>query len=353
MSDPVDELLTAAGRRWRAAQPPPAEPDPSRWTADPAPARRSRVRRWAPALAAGLATAVAAGAVHVVSARHSVPPAPVDRVAAEGAARLIVRDGDEAQASGMVVAVPGQPVRFCAPAPVPAIGSLTPRPPACDYGVPVTGVDLARLSSPVQHPGFRYGSAHLRGTWRAGTLAVTAQSAPEVTPTVPDNTPPLPCGKPAGGWKRHTDELNTDGLRAYVEQTHPDRFRPLWVSYPEGFTNVAGTPMPTDGIEVYVVEVVHGDVAAERRSLQHRYDGNLCVVASAGRPSIADQHRIEQTVGKAVNRLMDDRANGIYTSWMGDTVKVDMVILTPQLYDKLAAIGFAALDPQPWLRPVR
>ena len=50
---------------------------------------------------------------------------------------------------------------------------------------------------------------------------------------------------------------------------------------------------------------------------------------------------------------MDDRANGIYlSSETDDTVRPRLTVLTPELFDKFAAIGFAALDLHPWLRPV-
>jgi hypothetical protein len=86
---------------------------------------------------------------------------------------------------------------------------------------------------------------------------------------------------------------------------------------------------------------------------EQRYAGNICVVGKPGRPSIADQRKVFSSVGEAVGRLMNDKSNGIYLSQNDDdTVRPEMVVLTPQLYDKFADIGFTAVDPDPWLRPI-
>ncbi|MDR6316299.1 hypothetical protein J3R03_000495 [Actinoplanes couchii] len=43
---------------------------------------------------------------------------------------------------------------------------------------------------------------------------------------------------------------------------------------------------------------------------------------------------------------------GCCLSENGDVVRPEMIVLTRDLYEKPAGIGFAALDPDPWLRPV-
>ncbi|MEN3359231.1 MAG: hypothetical protein V7637_3213, partial [Mycobacteriales bacterium] len=53
-------------------------------------------------------------------------------------AQLLVRDGDRAAGSGQVIALPGRPVRFCAPVPVAMPGYAAghePLPAYCDAGV--------------------------------------------------------------------------------------------------------------------------------------------------------------------------------------------------------------------------
>lgn len=358
MTDPVDDLLSEAGRRWRAGQPDPPEPDLHRWTAARPPSRLPS-RRWMPAVAA-VATGVVAGAAFLLVDRPTGTPVavPSDHPDAAAAAELVAWDGTEVEATGTVVAQPGEPVRFCAPAPV-AFGGPDGTNVGCDYFVPVTGVELMSLSDLRQRGDVRSGTAQLRGVWRSGELVVTQQSpALTATPEVglSDGTLPPSCPRPAGGW-RTGDPMGAgagrESLFHYVHEEHPEQFRQPRVTYPDGMTEVDGTPVPRRGVEVLVIEVVRGDVDEARRELQGRYAGNLCVVGAPGRPSMADQARISATVGEAVGRLMEDKANGIYVSGQEDIVRPEMVILTPQLYDKLAKIGFSHLRPDPWLRPAR
>jgi hypothetical protein len=263
---------------------------------------------------------------------------------------LIVRDGAEVAAAGAVLAAPGQPVRFCAPAP----GASPGRPgdaglPRCTFAVTVIGVDLDALSEPSERAGTRFGTAQLRGIWRAGTLTVTHQSAAPaqvVHPQFPD----LPCAPPTGGW-RSTGYVDGKALHEYVVDKHPDRFRRPWVAYPNRVPT--GTTPHPDVVEVLVVEVVRGDLEQVRAELRRRYAGNLCVVHSPGRASLADQARNFARIQPAVSELMRDRINGVYSLGGGDAITVEMVMLTPELYDRFAAIGLDALELRPWLRPVR
>ncbi len=125
----------------------------------------------------------------------------------------------------MIEARPGQPVRFCSPAPVPASGAgpapgQAPEP--CD-GLPVTGVDLGKLSEPWMTGGIQQGRTRLRGTWRSGTFTVT-QQLPYVPPPRPGFVDrPVPCEAPPGGWQ--LKETGRDDLHTYVYNTHPDQFK--------------------------------------------------------------------------------------------------------------------------------
>jgi hypothetical protein len=64
------------------------------------------------------------------------------------------------------------------------------------------------------------------------------------------------------------------------------------------------------------------------------------------------QRRTEQ----AVLPLMHDRANGIWAVLGGpgqfQRVTIELTVLSPVLYTKLAAIGLADLEVEPWLKPV-
>ena len=336
MTGNVDDLLRGAGERWRSTQPPPPRPDPGRWLGPARPARR----RWAPVLATTAATLVAVAAVAVLAAQTrdggeedvtgAVPtatdPSPAD---------LVVRDGTRVRASGTVLAAPGKPVRFCAPATstAPAGADLPP----CDHGVVVTGVDLDALAQPVERAGARYGGATLTGTWRSGVLAVTGQAPPE--PAAPAGSPAVPCPAPASGWTA-TGPFDGRAVETYVVE-NADRFRSPWLGRAD------------DGAEVLVVEVVRGDAGAARTELRRRYSGNLCVVSAPGRSSLAEQTATLDRVQRVVVDLMRDPATGVYALGGAENVIVSMVVLTPDLYDRLAAIGLTAVDLSPWLRPVR
>jgi hypothetical protein len=344
VTDPIDDMLTDAGRQWRAGQPEPPEPDTARWSARP-----SRSRRFLPVLAAAAVTVAVAGTAVVLASRpdrtgdpNRTYPGLTDPVAAAAAETLVVRDGDTVQASGDVLSLPGEPVRFCAPAPIPLSGGGGPE-ATCRFSVPVTGVDLAALTNATSRNGVREGSAQLTGVWRSGTLTVTRQEPLEIR--TPESPAPetAPCAAPRNGWLPNPEPSGgdphlTEAFVDYLERQHPEKFRPRRMVHP-------------GDAQVLVIEVVEGDVDQARHDLEQRYTGNLCVLDALGRPSLADQRRIFNTVGEAVGRLMDDRSNGIYSSSNDDTVRPEMVILTPQLYDKLARIGFAVIEPRPWLRP--
>ncbi len=362
MSDPIDELLHHAGARWRDRQPYPPEPDFGRMTrvrhVDDA--RRLRPRLvMATSAAAVLLVLLIGYALFPRSPGQSPagqPPAAGQPVPATTGGtvpdptKLVLRDGDRAAASGTVLAVPGQPVRFCPPLPSPAIGlpSGASPVPGCAMGVTVTGVDLSRLTAVREYNGTRWGEAMLRGVWHGGSLAVTEQGAPQPDPDdVPTYDPP-PCPAPEGGWR--DGPADNSKIIPYVTEQHPDQFRMPWAAYPAGGPSSATTG--TQAVEVLVIEVVSGDLDAARRELRSRYDGNLCVVSAAGKLSIADQQRILSTARPALDQLMADRSSGIWSLSGGDLIKLEMVVLTPQLWQRVGAISPGHMDPRPWLRPV-
>ena len=128
--------------------------------------RQSPTRRWLPVVAAASATAIAAGAVsaYLHNSRGDVS----DPVAASEATELVVDDGDHVRATGMVQITPGQPARFCAPAPttMAARGSAEEA-PSCVHGIAVTGVDAKRLSDPKKYGDVRTGFATMTGSPRS------------------------------------------------------------------------------------------------------------------------------------------------------------------------------------------
>ncbi|MEV4141108.1 hypothetical protein AB0J72_54215 [Dactylosporangium sp. NPDC049742] len=309
-------------------------------------------RRWAVVAAAGAGTLVAlVAAVLVVNRQSAAPgeqqqPPPSVRAAADPRT-LVVDDGDLVEASGQVLVAPGKPARLCAPAPVPAIGRAGNEPPSCALGVDVTGVDPAKLTGASVVAGVTTGQARLRGTWRDGRLHVTEQGPPK--PPAPvgfDDT--VPCAAPKGGWKPGGG-ADSNAMHQYIYEQHPDRFRPLRIAYPDGPPTGATTgPQPT---EVTVVEVVAGDAAGEEQRLRKLFDGNLCVVAAPGRPSIARQEQLREQVSAGLDPLMSDPVSGIWSVGGDDVFTVELMMLTPRLYEQLNAIGFDLLRVEPWLRP--
>lgn len=350
--DPIDQKLERVGRSWREAQPEPPELDLTLLTEE-SPRGPRRWPMWA-AAAATVAAIVAAyplmpdGSDHRVTAQPS-PAATVVTASPPFAADLVVRDGDRVRASGAVVARPGHPVRFCAPAVSPGVPpSFDSGVPSCAYAIVVSGVDIDRLSDAQERGGVRFGNASLTGQWHSGSLSVTEQGPPDQVISQEPFGPP-PCPAPAGGWRAGSED--TRRLAQYVVDEHPDQFRRPWMSHPHEAAPSEPSQQPV--VEVLVVEVVRGDVDAARLELQSRYRGNLCVVLSTGRPSIADQERERAAVLPQLHRLMADPGTGIYGVGGEDSLTVEMVVLTPDLHEKLTAIGRDLLDLRPWLRPVR
>jgi hypothetical protein len=345
MTGSVEGSLLRAGERWRAGQVPAPEPDRSRWVPRPAPARR-----WVPAVAAAAATIVAAGTVSAYlydSRRGDV----TDPVAVTEAAELVVREGDLVQATGMVRIAPGRPARFCAPAPTSLMHREgTEEAPGCTHGIPVENVDADRLSQIAAYGTVRTGFATLTGVWRSGVLQVTRQSAPAAPPAAdPGISDPAACPTPAEGWEKGEPDEKT--LFEYVEEEHPDRFRAPHVIYPGAGSEPSADS--GDRVMVIVVELVDGDLGREHRELTRRYTGNLCLVPAFDRPSLADQIAARERVSERLDRLLRDPESGVYGLGGDDVATVDMVMLTPSLYDRLAPIGFGALRLNPWLRPAR
>ncbi|GAA2995878.1 hypothetical protein [Actinokineospora diospyrosa] len=246
----------------------------------------------------------------------------------------VVHDGDEVVATGFVLAEPGKPSRFCAPAPMSGVDT-----DRCRFNVPITGVDGKDLPDPVT----------LRGTWRAGTFEVIRQEPAPPASTPPD--PAVPCPAPGGGWLTNND-ADTKDLHRYVVDEHPEDFRQPWIAWPNGFPS---GNVPTEDVarqaRVMVVEVVHGELADVRKALESRYTGNLCVVAAGAGLSIADQAHVRDATEKAIEPFLNDPAFGIYATSAADKLTVDLVVLTPELVSGFSSLPMALVEFDPWVRP--
>lgn len=340
---------------------------------------------------------IATGASVVVIAAAAVL-APVQSVAASNKPQ-IVRDGDAVEVDGEVVAVPGEPVRYCVPAPMPmpmpatatalpsaaatplapvlATATALPSAPAtlpapvpvpatapataparsvvgpglrsgCGGGeyVEVTGVELDRLSSPTTVDGVRTGFAHLVGTWAGGRIAVERQGAP-----VPDEpaVEEVPCRPPAGGWREGGDaEVITPAVERFVADRSAQLQEP-WIGWPEGYESDQKPGTTASKPSVVMIGVAHGNLAAIRAALTPLVAGNLCVL-----PVKLSQDEV-QKLHAAANDL-PTRELDIYSVGIGAgerPVNVQLRVLDERVAAALSPLGLDNLKLEPAVKPVR
>jgi hypothetical protein len=316
---------------------------------------RPRWRRQLPVVAAVAAVLLVVAGVLIARnvGAHRAGAPPLKSAPPTGPAGLVVHDGDTAEASGIVLAEPSKPVRFC-PEDAVAVADLVgnrARARTCGpFGVPVTGADLDRLADRQVNGSTVSGLATLRGVYTHGALRVTKQSAPPAPKhTDPEVSLPVflrtpPCTPPAGGWRGQPDNSAIGG---YINR-YPERFNAVGVSYPK--TAVWDPKNIGYDTWVAVVGVFRGDLAQAQAELRRKFGGNICTVRVhySLTEQLAAQHAVEQ--------LVKDHANGIYAaSGVGNfrAIGASIIVLTPQLFDKLSAIGLHELALDVWLKPVR
>lgn len=237
-----------------------------------------------------------------------------------------VRDGDQVRATGHVVSVPGEPVRFCADGLVHASATLG-RPPAptfCENGVDVDGVDLNALSSPRTQDGATEGGATLEGTWRHGALLVRQQRAPD-PPSFRADADQVPCPRPAGGWPasdtvpERAGNLPEPGVFAFYD----------WLDATPGAGSRSMLLHPAPGKAVLAIGA---DSAAERvdaeRSLRPALGDALCIVDTA-----TDHVRL--AAARADNRLTGAPGVWKFGPSLGEKLEqrlsLGVLLITPEL----------------------
>jgi len=238
--------------------------------------------RWVVPLAAGAAAlAVVAGVVGVAAARGSAGArsAAASRPLPSGTAGVlappdaVVHDGDRVRGQGLVVALPGRPVRLCTGA-TPQVAWPTRTPAYCAIGLTLVGADLDRLADRQERDGAVWGLAEVTGVYRDRTVTVTAQDAPPAAdPGLKPFAPGLPadCKAPAGGWPRREVQAlpGIDRANQYVG-AHPDVLGSLSIAYPYP------TRSGAIGAQVLLIGTT-GDVAEATRQVRRWYAGSLCV----------------------------------------------------------------------------
>jgi len=240
--------------------------------------------RWVvPAAAGAAALAVVAGVVGVAAARGSAGArsAAASRPLLSGTAGVlappdaVVHDGDRVRGQGLVVALPGRPVRLCTGA-TPQVAWPTRTPAYCAIGLTLVGADLDRLADRQERDGAVWGLAEVTGVYRDRTVTVTAQDAPPaLDPGLKPVAPGLPadCRAPAGGWPRREVQAlpGIDRANQYVG-AHPDVLGSLSIAYPYP------TRSGAIGAQVLLIGTT-GDVAEATRQVRRWYAGSLCVRA--------------------------------------------------------------------------
>jgi len=169
--------------------------------------------------------------------------------------------------SGRVVALPGRPVRVCAPEDVPAVERPGDAPIVdCQFGVTAMGIDLRRLQYRRELRGAVEGWASVIGRWDGSTLHVEQQTDP--APPQPVVLPRTPCARPAGGWLTVAENgnLDSEAVSRFIDR-HP------------GTRAALLRPSPREAL--WLVTTTEVDEA--EATLSPVYGRGLCVVRSAYR----------------------------------------------------------------------
>jgi hypothetical protein len=270
----------------------------------------------------------------------------------------VVVDGSRVTGTGRVVAVPGRPVRFCAPVGRADIGypdGQEPPPQYCEHGVDLTGVDLAALVDRREAAGAVEGLAQLTGTYEGGVLTVGEQAPPQ--PSESRHTPDVPpCEPPDGGWPRDPRLLVPVGspdegdVNLMAEQPALDRYR---AEHPEDVVTVALLRPSPDSV---LLGVAASDAAAARRAeqaLRPAYGERLCVVVS--RYSRAQVTAAQAMVDVASPEGARLGVFGGAGEGVGEDLQVevgyDVVMTTEELAGRAGQHPDGLVVLRPWLTP--
>lgn len=259
----------------------------------------------------------------------------------------LLQDGQTVEASGRVVSVPGKPLRFCAPESFSAVAYAPGREPApawCPLGVNVTGVTMATLTMRRTKNGASEGWGYLRGTYQAGTVAVSLQSAQRVLPDSYQSLTTPPCPAPTAGWQRSAPGSNqpaiTDKMWAY-NSAHPGQV----------VTSSIFRPSATNAVVVIAV----ADMDAARAALPDA-PGSLCLVQS--RFTRAQITQAQQPFSRDLQSHPTDGAGVVVTSGEGVAkdgqveLDVEVVRITPTVLAWAQAAPARLVHLTSWLQPV-
>jgi hypothetical protein len=293
--------------------------------------RRSRLR-----IASALVLVLAGAGVGLVVV-HSPGHRPA-RVTASGNGRPLVG------ASGEVIAVPGRPVRFCAPTPVADDLGSGPQIDRTCTGVDVVGVDLGTLADRSELDGVVNGRAALEGTYADGTLVVTKQGPPVTPAAASAGSDHIGCPAPAGGWARADPDGNATAnitiAQAY-QAAHPSQIVML----------AEVRPTPASAVILLLTE---GDPAPVRAALSGTYGpSQLCVARSAysnAEVAAAVADPALQVPGPDGNTY--SAGVGLDDATAQVSVEIQCVVQTPSITAAVARHPAGLVQVDPWLTPL-
>jgi hypothetical protein len=270
----------------------------------------------------------------------------------------VVRDGTRVTATGRVVQVPDRPTRFCAPVAEASVGyapGMEPPPAYCDFGVNLTGADLAGLTNRREKEGAVEGWATITGTYADGTVTVETQEPAPATGSQPatHNVQP-PCDEPPGGWPRDPRLLHGPGyadegdINMMAEQPALERYRS---EHPGQIVEVALLRPYPDAVLMGVIAASDEAREAVEAGLRPAYGKRLCVVTTRYTP---EQIRAARDDLSPITR----RDDGIYGGGgisISDDLQVrteaEAVMLTEELDRAVRAHPDGLAVVRPWLVP--
>lgn len=344
MNDDLERMLTDAGERWRAGQPPPPDADPALLMVS-TPRPRWSTRRLV-AVAAGVATIVALMAVPL-----ALQGGADDGDGSVGGPAAGPPSGTQGSSYGRLTGVgvlfraATGPIRLCDT----VIGTMDlPQSSAgCSkVSVPTTGVSERWLVHTTTSGQAYSDPVRVVGILRDGVLAVeqVEQSSPQPGPAWEEL--PVPCPPPAGGWKPGEGAPDAwQSLNRLIEyvRSNSDRFTDVWEAHPDGPPS-----QPTSDIaprSVYVVGTT-GDVAKAQAELAAIFPGNLCVhpVKHSGRDLEQIARRFNDATDIPVEASVDIRRG---------KVSVKVAVMDEATESILDEVGRdVLLVEEPMLKPV-
>lgn len=192
--------------------------------------------------------------------------------------QVAVTDGMRVSGSGLIVAVPDQPVRFCG-SPIVNDPDPDPTPVSCEFGIDLVGLDLVTLTNARTRDGSTEGFATVTGVVGDGVLTVEQQGPPSRSER--PEAEGQPCPEPSGGWPQ--GNLTPEGGKVFNTYVGTHQEQVSWLRLLK----------PTESSQIMVLSVQDDDERAEaERLLRPTLGDALCLLHA--RVSRAELAAVEQ-----------------------------------------------------------